>query len=160
MGRTKGYRRGTRYMFSRKFGEHGFVHMSTYLKTYRVGDIVDIKANGAIQRGMPHKVYHGKTGVVYNVTPRAVGVMVNKQVRGQILRKPINVRIEHVQMSKCRTDFLRRVKENDAKKAEAKAKGVKVLLKRQPAPVRSAHFVSTKNNKPEHVEPLAFEFLQ
>lgn len=27
--------------------------------TFRVGDIVDIKANAAQQRGMPHKYYHG-----------------------------------------------------------------------------------------------------
>lgn len=44
------------------------IPLSVYLKQYRVGDIVDIKANGAVQKGMPHKVYHGKTGVVYNVT--------------------------------------------------------------------------------------------
>ena len=31
-------------------------------------------------QGMPHKYYHGKTGVVWNVTKRAVGVEVNKQV--------------------------------------------------------------------------------
>lgn len=30
---------------------------------------------------MPHKVYHGRTGIVWNVTKRAVGVEVNKQVR-------------------------------------------------------------------------------
>jgi hypothetical protein len=30
---------------------------------------------------MPHKVYHGRTGVVWNVTKRALGVEVNKQVR-------------------------------------------------------------------------------
>lgn len=32
-------------------------------------------------QGMPHKYYHGKTGVVWNVTKRSVGVEVNKQVR-------------------------------------------------------------------------------
>jgi large subunit ribosomal protein L21e len=30
---------------------------------------------------MAFKWYHGKTGVVWNVTKRAVGVEVNKQVR-------------------------------------------------------------------------------
>lgn len=30
---------------------------------------------------MPHKFYHGKTGIVYNVTPSAVGVEMNKQAR-------------------------------------------------------------------------------
>jgi large subunit ribosomal protein L21e len=46
-------------MFSRNFREHGVIPLSTYLKTYKVGDIVDIKANAAVQKGMPHKFYHG-----------------------------------------------------------------------------------------------------
>jgi large subunit ribosomal protein L21e len=39
--------------------EHGNIKLSTYLIPYRVGDIVDIKANAAQQKGMPHKYYHG-----------------------------------------------------------------------------------------------------
>ncbi|CAL9091114.1 unnamed protein product [Musa textilis] len=31
---------------------------------------------------MPHKFYHGRTGKVWNVTKRAIGVEINKQVRG------------------------------------------------------------------------------
>ena len=30
---------------------------------------------------MPYLAYQGRTGIVWNVTPRAVGVEVNKQVR-------------------------------------------------------------------------------
>ena len=44
--------------------------------------MVDIKANPSIQKGMPFKGYHGRTGVVYNVTKRALGVEVNKLVNG------------------------------------------------------------------------------
>ena len=40
-----------------------------------------LKVNGAIHKGMPHKVYHGKTGRIFNVTKHAVGVVVNKQVK-------------------------------------------------------------------------------
>jgi len=61
--------------------------MSTYLINYQVGDIVDIKANAAMQRGMPHKYYHGRTGIVYNVTPRAVGVIIHKIVGNRYLEK-------------------------------------------------------------------------
>ena len=39
--------------------EHGPIKLSTYLTTFRIGDIVDIKANAAQQKGMPHKYYHG-----------------------------------------------------------------------------------------------------
>lgn len=51
--------------------------------------------------------------------------------RGKILAKRINVRIEHVKHSKSRDSFLQRVKENEAKKMEAKQKGSWVELKRQ-----------------------------
>eukprot|EP00124_Ichthyophonus_hoferi_P000468 Ihof_evm20s17 gene=Ihof_evmTU20s17 len=80
MGRTNGVRAGTRYLFARKFRNYGPEHLSTYLECYKVGDIVDVKGNGAVQKGMPHKFYHGKTGIVFNVAPHAVGVIVNKRV--------------------------------------------------------------------------------
>ena len=57
---------------------------------------------------MPHKSYHGKTGRVFNVSKRAVGVVVNKRVRGKILPKRVYVRVEHVKHSQCRKDFLDR----------------------------------------------------
>lgn len=43
MTNSKGYRRGTRDLFSRKFRRHGVIPLSTYMKVYKVGDIVDIK---------------------------------------------------------------------------------------------------------------------
>ena len=43
MGNPTGYRRGTRDMFSRGFKKSGVEHLSTYLKMYKIGDIVDIK---------------------------------------------------------------------------------------------------------------------
>merc|ERR1712203_801330 len=60
-----------------------------------IGDIVDIKGCGAFQKGMPFKAFHGKTGRVFNVSKRALGVVVNKRVRGKILPKRIYVRVEH-----------------------------------------------------------------
>lgn len=36
---------------------------------------------------MPYKFYHGKTGRVFNVTPHALGVIVNKRLRGKIIPK-------------------------------------------------------------------------
>lgn len=158
MTNSKGYRRGTRDLFSRKFRKHGAIPLSTYMKTYKVGDIVDIKGNGAVQKGMPYKAYHGKTGRVYNVTKRALGVIVNKRVRGNILAKRINLRIEHVTHSKCRQDFLTRVKQNEKLRKEAKANNVKVSLKRQPAQPRPAHIVSGKE-EPVWLAPIPYEFI-
>ena len=75
-----GLRSRTRDSFSRAFRKKGTIHLSTYLRTYHIGDYVDIKVNGAIHKGMPHKFYHGRTGQVWNVTKRAIGVEINKQV--------------------------------------------------------------------------------
>ncbi|EPQ20130.1 Spastin [Myotis brandtii] len=118
MTNTKGKRRGTRYMHFRK---HGVVPLATYMRIYKKGDIVDIKGMGTVQKGMPQKCYHGKTESVYNVTQHAVGIIVNKQVKGKVLAKRI-LHIEHIKHSMSRHSFLKRVKENDQKKKEAKEK--------------------------------------
>ncbi|KAJ6646117.1 60S ribosomal protein L21 [Pseudolycoriella hygida] len=158
MTNSKGYRRGTRDMFSRPYKKRGVIPLSTYMKVYKIGDILDIKGNGAVQKGMPYKAYHGKTGRVYNVTPHAVGIIVNKRVRGKILPKRINVRIEHVLHSKCREDFLRRVKENERKLKDAKEKGKWVSLKREPKQPRSG--VVIKNPPvPIALAPIPYEFI-
>ncbi|KAK4168593.1 ribosomal protein L21e-domain-containing protein [Cladorrhinum sp. PSN259] len=157
MGHPAGLRAGTRYAFSRKFREKGMIKLSTYLRTYRVGDIVDIKVNGAVQKGMAHKVYHGKTGVIYNVTKSAVGIIIYKKVKHRYIEKRLNVRIEHIQPSRSREDFLRRVKKNAELKKQAKADGVQVQLKRQPGQPREARTISVVENKPETVAPVPYE---
>ena len=73
-----GYRARTRHLFSKAFGKHGAVPLSRMLTTYRMGDYVDVVADGSIHKGMPHKFYHGKTGRVFDVTQHALGVIVNK----------------------------------------------------------------------------------
>ena len=83
MPHSFGYRARTRDMFSRPFREQGPTKLSTYLIKYKVGDYVDIKCNPSIHKGMPFKNYHGRTGVIFNVTKRAVGVRVNKEVRAR-----------------------------------------------------------------------------
>uniref|UniRef100_A0A287DBU0 60S ribosomal protein L21 n=1 Tax=Ictidomys tridecemlineatus TaxID=43179 RepID=A0A287DBU0_ICTTR len=144
MTNTKGKRRGTRYMFSRPFKKHGVVPLATYMRIYKKGDIVDIKRIGTVQKGMPHKCY-GKTGRVYSVTQHAIGIIVNKQVKGKILAKRINVCIEHIKHSKSRDSFLKCLKENDQK--------------RQPAPPREAHFVRTNGKEPELLETFPYESM-
>ncbi|KAJ8984582.1 hypothetical protein NQ317_006044 [Molorchus minor] len=151
MTNSKGYRRGTRDLFSRKFRKHGVIPLSTYMKVYKVGDIVDIKGNGAVQKGMPYKVYHGKTGRVFNVTAHALGVIVNKRVRGKIIPKG-STYVSNTQ------DFLTRVKENERLRKEAKVNNVKAELKRQPAQPRGAHIVNGKVPAVQ-LAPIPYEFI-
>uniref|UniRef100_A0A8C2VE08 60S ribosomal protein L21 n=1 Tax=Chinchilla lanigera TaxID=34839 RepID=A0A8C2VE08_CHILA len=140
MTNTKGRRRGSQYAFSRPFRTHGVVPLSTY-------------------RNAAQMLPWQKTGRVYRATQHAVGIVVNKEVKGRILAKRINVRIEHIKHSKSRDSFLKCVKENDQKKKEAKEKGNWVQLKRQPALPREAHFVRTNGKEPELLEPIPCEFM-
>ena len=105
---------------------------------------------------MPHKVYHGKTGVVYNVTKSAVGVIIYKKVGNRYIEKRVNVRIEHIALSRSREEFINRVKENAAKKQKAKKDGEHVHLKRQPIGPREARSVDAKAGV-ETVVPIAYE---
>ena len=128
-----GLRARTRDLFSKSFRKHGMSNsLSKYLINYKKGDYVDVIADGAIQRGMPHKFYHGKTGRIFDVTTRAVGVIVNKRVNTRIVPKRIHVRVEHVRLSQSREAFVQRCRDNDAKKRAAKESGKRVQIKRIP----------------------------
>ena len=48
MTNSKGYRRSTRDLFSRRFRTKGTIALGTYMKVYKVGDIVDIKVSWSL----------------------------------------------------------------------------------------------------------------
>uniref|UniRef100_A0A7S3N2K2 60S ribosomal protein L21 n=1 Tax=Strombidium inclinatum TaxID=197538 RepID=A0A7S3N2K2_9SPIT len=157
MVHSHGVRARTRDLFAKPYKKHGAVPFSKYFQTHKVGDYVDVIADGSIHKGMPHKFYHGKTGRIFNVTASAVGVVVNKKVNGRIIPKRIHVRIEHVRKSRSRLAFVERVKANDAKKVAAKKEGKKISVKREPVGPSDAHVVA-----PEEVtviNPLKFREL-
>ena len=110
MTHSYGYKRRTRHKFRKGFRQHGSIHISKNLTSDKIGDIVDVVCDGAIHKSMPYKYYHGRTGTVFNVNPRAVGVIVNKQVRNRIIGKRLHIRIEHLRKSTCRTAFLDRIR--------------------------------------------------
>ena len=154
-----GLRARTRDLFSKSFRKHGMPNLSTYLIDYKKGDYVDIIANGAIHGGMPHKFYHGKTGRVFNVTTNAVGIICNKRVNTRIVPKRIHVRVEHVRLSQCREAFKARVRDNDAKKREAKKTGKRVVIKRIPKQQRGSSVVDPEESGVEYLNPIKFREL-
>ena len=154
MVHSYGYRAGTRDLFSKKYKKKGMPNLTRYLTTFKAGDYVNVVGDPAIQKSLPHKVYHGKTGVVWNVTPRAVGVIVNKRHRQRIIPKRINVKIEHVVKSKCQDDLKARIAANNAL-AKTKSKRVK----RTPAGLpRAASIIKKQKSivelRPEFFDPL------
>lgn len=161
MPHSFGSRARTRHMFKKNLREHGPIHLSQYLMSAKVGDYVDIFCNPSIHKGMPHKGYHGRTGIIFNVTKTSVGIRVNKYVNGRIIEKRIHVRIEHVRKSKCQQEIIKRVKDNEALKANAKITGEKVNLKRSPKMPKEGYYLPATGDDGviTTIQPLPFSDL-
>jgi large subunit ribosomal protein L21e len=73
---------------SKDVRQRGLAPLSTVLIDYEVGTRVDIVINPSFHKGMPHKRYHGRTGVVQGIRGRAVVVDVSlgKATRTLIIR--------------------------------------------------------------------------
>eukprot|EP01053_Blabericola_migrator_P007513 Blabericola_migrator_1__7512@NODE_3839_length_1476_cov_197_215756_g2380_i0_p2_GENE_NODE_3839_length_1476_cov_197_215756_g2380_i0NODE_3839_length_1476_cov_197_215756_g2380_i0_p2_ORF_typecomplete_len160_score21_67Ribosomal_L21e/PF01157_18/7_2e34_NODE_3839_length_1476_cov_197_215756_g2380_i0122601 len=156
MTHSYGFRSGTRYKYQQPFRQHGKPHLSKYLTVYKRGDYVTVKTNPAIQKGMPYSFYHGRTGVVYDVTPTSLGVLIPKRVRTKEHLKKIHIRVEHVFKARCREEFENRRAETLRLCLEAKKAGKeRPVLKRLPLGPRGAETVIPPEIKDIH--PLPFE---
>lgn len=156
MPHSFGQRAQTRTLFKKKFGTKGMPNVTTYLRQFKRGDYVDIKVNSAVHKGMPFKYYHGRTGVIFNVNKRAVGIEVKKQVNGRKLEKRIHVALPHVHHSKCRDEIIARKKDAEThKKAVRAGQAEKKVLKRLPTQPKDAYFYDI-TAEPETIQPTPF----
>jgi len=94
---------------------------------------------------MPHKYYHGRTGRVWNITPRAIGVEIFKRVKQRRERKRLHVRVEHIRPSNSRKEFIERRKRNDDISRAVKEGGERKVLKRQAGVGHGGYFLNPKN---------------
>jgi large subunit ribosomal protein L21e len=92
MKHSQGIRNRTRSLLTKEPREKGKVGLSKLLHDYQPGEKVLVKINSTIQKGMPHRRYHGKTGVVLDKRGRAYTVRVSQ---GDAT-KEIIVRPEHL----------------------------------------------------------------
>jgi large subunit ribosomal protein L21e len=93
MKKSKGYRAGTRQLLRKEPREHGKLRISKLLYEYQPGSHVVIKIDSSVQKGMPHKRYHGKIGTIINKRGRSYVVNVPQ---GDAV-KEIIVRPEHLE---------------------------------------------------------------
>jgi len=93
---SKGTRTGTRKLISRKPRERGLSPITHSLQRFDVGDSVNIVIDPSIHRGMPHKRFHGLTGIVHAVQGEAYAVRVKV---GNKFKLPI-ISPEHMKMAK------------------------------------------------------------
>ena len=81
---------------SKRVRERGPSSPSKVLIDYEVGQRVDIVIDSGFHKGMPHRRYQGKTGVVTGLRGRAVVVDVGL---GKAI-KTLMIRREHIQPSR------------------------------------------------------------
>ena len=93
MRKSKGYRAGTRRLLKKEPRERGKIRLSKLLYEYDPGSQVVIKIDPSVQKGMPHRRYHGKIGTIVNRRGRGYVVSV---AQGEAV-KEIVVRSEHLE---------------------------------------------------------------
>lgn len=149
---ANGLRRKTRQLLKQPFRKHGTPGLSVYLATYKIGDYVTISINPSIHKGMPFKYYHGRTGRVFTVNPKSVGVVLHKKVNGRLSVKTIFVRVEHLKKYKGRDAFLERVSKNREILEEARKNGEKpeYIRQKEEGP-REEFILNIKENVPVKV---------
>ena len=95
MPNSKGYRHSTRRLFKKSPRKRGIQPLGRLLTKYNVGDQVVIKIDSAIQKGMPHRRYQGKFGVISEVRGRAYVI----KIKVGNMTKDIIARPEHVYLA-------------------------------------------------------------
>lgn len=71
MALHNGPRKKTRYKFKKDLRSRGVLPVTRVIQKFEVGQKVHIVCEPSIQKGMPHRRFHGKTGSVVGQRGRA-----------------------------------------------------------------------------------------
>eukprot|EP00477_Mikrocytos_mackini_P000202 GAHX01000214.1.p1 GENE.GAHX01000214.1~~GAHX01000214.1.p1 ORF type:complete len:186 (+),score=36.95 GAHX01000214.1:49-606(+) len=94
MGHSRGYHHGTRRIYQAE--KKNDINIRRRMEVFRKDDKVIVKGNGVYQKGLPFKYYQGRIGVVFSVGPRAIGITVQKRVKGTNTDKLLYIHPEHL----------------------------------------------------------------
>ena len=97
--KSHGYRARTRSLMSKRVRTRGIASLSRVLVDYEIGQRVDIVINPSVHKGMPHRRYQGRTGVVTGIRGRGIVV----DVKLGKATKTLIVRPDHLQPSISRS---------------------------------------------------------
>jgi large subunit ribosomal protein L21e len=71
MAHHNGPRKKTRYKFKKDQRKRGILPVTSLIQKYEVGQKVHVVCEPSVQKGMPHRRFHGKTGTVIGQRGRA-----------------------------------------------------------------------------------------
>ncbi len=92
MKKSKGIRQGTRNILRKKPREKGLIPITRALQQFEVGEKARILLEPSVHKGMPHRRFHGKTGVVIGKQGEAFVV----KVKDGNKEKNVITRAEHL----------------------------------------------------------------
>ena len=92
MVKTKGFRVKTRHLLRRHPRDRGKTGLFRILYNHRIGEKVIIRIDPSFHKGMPHRRYHGKIGVLRERRGRAYLLDVKQGKKN----KEIIIRPEHL----------------------------------------------------------------
>lgn len=83
--RIGGIRRKTRYKFRKEKRNRGKVSMTNYFQSFNVGDKVYLHLEPAVQKGMYHPRFMGKSGSIKSKKGRCYEVFINDMGKDKTL---------------------------------------------------------------------------
>ena len=96
MPKSHGIRRKTRYKLKKSIREKGLSPVSRSIQVFEQGEMVHIKIDPSIHKGMPNPKFHGKTAKVEGTRGRSYIL----SVRDGNKMKKLFVRPEHLKLQK------------------------------------------------------------
>jgi large subunit ribosomal protein L21e len=85
MPRSKGPKRKSRSILTKRVRERGKLGLSRLLADYEVGEKVIINIDSGIHKGMPHKRYQGKVGTIVEKRGRAYVVEIPQRKTSKLI---------------------------------------------------------------------------
>jgi len=71
MAHHNGPRKKTRYKFKKEIRRQGIVPVTALIQKFDIGQKVHVVIEPSVQKGMPHRRFHGMTGTVIGQRGRA-----------------------------------------------------------------------------------------
>lgn len=91
--RIGGIRRKTRYKLRKEKRSKGKISITKYLQSFNAGDRVYLSVEPAVQKGMYHPRFMGKSGVIKNKRGNCYEVAINDLGKGKtLIIHPVHLR--------------------------------------------------------------------
>lgn len=83
----------TRHKFSKNFRRRGKISVSSYFQQFKEGEKVYLNPEPSVLKGMPHRRFFGKTGIVQGQRGNCYAVLIKDQNKPKtIIIHPIHLK--------------------------------------------------------------------